>query len=68
MKCQWVLSYGKRLKRLIYVGYYRTKQYKCLVFEKESKANVNWFERKSAKLRKVREYFIKLKIPNEGFS
>ena len=34
---------------------------------KRKKANVNWFERKSAKLRKVREYFIYLKIQNEDF-
>ena len=31
------------------------------------KANVNWFERKSVELRKVREHFINLKAQNEDF-
>ena len=43
-----------------------TKQWKYLVvLEEETKTNVNWFERNSAKMSKVREYFINPKIQNE---
>ena len=41
------------------------QQWKCLVCEKETKANINSVERKSAKLRNVREYFINSKKRNE---
>ena len=42
--CQWVLIYGKHLKRLICLGYWRTKQLKCLVWTNEANANINSVE------------------------
>ena len=50
---QGVLIFDKTLKRLIYLGYLKTKQYKYLVLEKESKSNMNSVELKSVKLRKI---------------
>ena len=62
-----IFFFDKRFKRLIYLSYWRTKQCKCFVLEEETKAKVNLFERKSAKLRKIRKYFIQPKIENEDF-
>ena len=41
MHYQWVLIYDKHLKHLICLGYWRTKQWKSLVWTKEARANVN---------------------------
>ena len=38
VKCQWVLLYGKCLKRLICLGFFRTKQGKCLYGSKRKLA------------------------------
>ena len=56
----WQAFKSLKLFRLI------TKQWKYLVvLEEETKANVNWFEQNSAKMSKVRKYFINPKIQNE---
>ena len=64
-KCGWVLFYEECSKCLIYLGYCETKQWIRLVREKELKANINLLEQMSAKLKKIREYFINPKIQNE---
>ena len=50
------IVYDKHLQRLIYLGYWRTKQWKYLVI---------LVERKSTKLKKVWEQFKNPKIENE---
>ena len=50
-----VLFHEKCAKCLAYLGCWRTKQWKCLVWGKETKARVNSLERNSAKPRKIRE-------------
>ena len=42
----------KDLKRLIYLGYWRTKHRKYLVLEKDPKADINLVELKFANLRR----------------
>ena len=65
MHCHWVLIDDKHLNRLICLGYWRTKQWKCLVWTKEAKANMIWW--KVCEADDVREYFINTKIENEAF-
>ena len=50
------IVHDKHLQRLIYLGYWRTKQWKYLVI---------LVERKSTKLKKVWEQFKNPKIENE---
>ena len=39
--CRWVKIFDKEdLKRLIYLGFWVTKHWKCLVCEKDAKANI----------------------------
>ena len=52
---------------LIYSGYLRTRQKNCLALEEETKANINWFQRKSTELKELREYFTNYKIRNKDF-
>ena len=59
--CRWVKIFDKEdLKLLIYLGYRVTKHWKCLVCEKDAKANIEAEE--------VRRYFVNPKIENEVFS
>ena len=46
------LIFDKDLKRLIYLGYWKIKHWKYLVFEKEAKLSINLVELKFAKLMK----------------
>ena len=39
----------------------------CLALEEETKANINWFEQKTVKLRKIRKHFINPTIQNVDF-
>ena len=55
----------KYLKRLICLGYWRTKQWKCLAWEKEAKTNLNSVEQKPEEIRK---FFINPKFDNEDFA
>ena len=50
MHCRFVQIFDKDLKSLIYLGYWRTKYWKYLVFEKDAKADINLVEPKFAKL------------------
>ena len=51
--CRWVQIFYKDLKkRLIYLGYLRTKYWKYLVRKKDARANINSVELKFAKLRR----------------
>ena len=50
--CRWVQVFDKDLKRLIYLGYWSRKHRRCLVSEKNAKANINLVELKSAKLKR----------------
>ena len=43
-------------KCLIYLGYWNTKHWKCLVCEKDAKANINSVELKFAKLRRSENF------------
>ena len=44
--------FDKDLKRLIYLGYWRRKHWKYLLFEKDTKADKNLVELKFEKLRR----------------
>ena len=49
--------------RLIYLSFWGTKQWKYLVREQETKTNIHLLQqRKSAKLKKVTEYFKSLEF------
>ena len=50
--CQWVQIFDKDLKRLIYLGYWGTKHWKCLASEKDAKANINSVELKFSEIQK----------------
>ena len=50
-------KYYKDLKCLIYLGYWRAKHWKYLVFEKDAKAEVNLVELKFAKLSRQENNF-----------
>ena len=68
MHCGFVQVFDKDLKRLIYLGYWRTKHAQYLVFEKDAKANINLVELKLAKLkRELRKYFVNPKIEIKVF-
>ena len=47
----WVQTFDKNLKPLIYLGYWSTKRWRCLVSEKDAKATINLVELKFAKLK-----------------
>ena len=44
--------FDKDLKRLTYLGYWRTKHWRYLVFGKDAKVDINLVELKLAKLRR----------------
>ena len=48
--CWFAQIFDKVLKCLIYLGYWRTKYWKYLVFGKDAKAHINFVELKFAKL------------------
>ena len=56
----------KFLKCLIYLGYWKTKHYKCLVSEKDAKAN-KFGGTKGCKTEEERKYFVNSKTENENF-
>lgn len=41
IQCRWVLLHDKFLKRLIHLGYWTAKQWKCLVWEQKTKPNMH---------------------------
>ena len=52
MHCPWVQLFDKDLNCLIYLGYWSTKHWKCLVSKKDAKANMNLVELKFAKVKR----------------
>ena len=53
--CQWVQSFDMDLNRLIYCGYWSTNHLRCLVTEKDAKANINLVELKFCKVEEIRK-------------
>ena len=49
LHCWFVQIFDKDLKCLIYLGYWRTKHWKYLVFEKDAKADINLVEKLKSK-------------------
>ena len=62
MHCRFVQIFDKDLKCLIYLGYWRKKHWKYLVFEKDAKADINLVE-----LKLQRKHFVNPKIEIEVF-
>ena len=58
--------FDKVLKCFIYLGYWKTKHWKCLVCEKDAKAN-KLAGTKVCKAEELRKYFVNSKIENEVF-
>ena len=63
--CQWVLIYDNHLKRLICLGYWRTKHWTFLVWADEAKAN-KFCRMKVCEADEVKEYFINPETENEA--
>ena len=62
MHCPWVQLFDKDLNCLIYLGYWSTKHWKCLVSKKGARANIILVETKVCKTEEVRKYFVNPKI------
>ena len=66
MHCWFVQLFDEEVKRLIYLGYWRMKHWKYLVFEKDAKADINLVG--VCKAGEVRRYFVNSKIESKVFS
>ena len=62
---QWILIYAKHLKRLICLGYWRTKHWRFLVWENEAKQI--WWDQSLRSWQGKSIYFINPKIGNKAF-
>ena len=67
MHCRFVQIFDKYLKRLICLGYWRTRHWKYLLSEKEAKEG-KFGGTKVCIAEEVRKYFVNLKIVSEVFS
>ena len=68
MHCWFVQILHEALKRLIYLGYWRTKHWKYLILEKDAKADIIFGGTKVCKSEEVRKYFVNPKTEIEVLS